>query len=109
MSKDIDNEPVSYRYTFLLLNLINVAHPVSHADLLDAIGEHRRDGVDAALDLLTSRGLVKHLPGNAYRTTWAGQQAMLSRVLRKNRDVQRMWHLSNLSDQCRRSEEGEAS
>ena len=22
MSKDIDNEPVSYRYTFLLLNLI---------------------------------------------------------------------------------------
>ena len=26
MSKDIDNEPVSYRYTFLLLNLINVAH-----------------------------------------------------------------------------------
>ena len=100
---------MEYRDASLLLGLINVMQPVSITDIIEALGAENRDEVGVVLKFLVSRKLVRELPQDSYRTTWAGQQAIRSKVLRKNRDIQRMWRLSELSDNIRRSEEGDAS
>ncbi len=101
-------EPVSrFRSASLLLGLINVYQPVSRAMLLQQLGGERKQELSEALRFLVSQGLVKALPNDQYRTTWAGQRSLSSRVLGQKRDVRRMWHLANLSDNYRRNEEGE--
>lgn len=99
----------SYRHASLLLTLINVAQPIPRDELLAGMGDVDEVEVHAALKFLISRGLVKQLPGDTYRTTWDGQEAQFSRVLRTARDVHRMWHLSHLSDELRRNGKGEVS
>ena len=104
-----DSGTVQYRQVILLLNLINVTQPVNQETLLESMSEENGEAVLAAIDLLVAQGLVKRLPDHYYRATWMGQESQSSRVMRRNRDVHRMWHLSNLSDQCRKTGEGEPS
>ncbi len=100
--------PIDYRRTSLLLNLINVAQPVPYARLLEAMGHGIAEQLDAALEFLVIQRMIRELPGGHYRVTWKGQQSVRSRRIRKNRDVQRMWHLSELSDEWRKRGEGDA-
>ena len=93
----------------LLLSFINVTQPVSYETLVEAMEDDSEGGLISALRFLVAHRLVKQLPGNQYRTTWAGQRAVVPKAISKGRDVHRMWYLSQLSDECRKNEGGEAS
>lgn len=101
--------PVGYRSVSLVLNFVNVTQPVTRDEVVGALSGGDEQGIDAALHFLVEQQLIKQLPRDEFRTTWSGQQAIASRVLRKARDVQRMWHLSDLSDKMRRGEGGDDS
>lgn len=100
--------PPAFRDASLVLGLINVYQPVSRESLFEKLDEKRRGSLGDALRFLVSQGLVRTLPEDMLRTTWEGQQALSFGVIGRRRDLQRMWHLANLSDECRR-QEGENS
>ena len=95
--------------TSLVLGMINVLQPVSWDVLLGQFGPDRAEDLVTSLKILNTKKLIRKLPAQSYRTTWAGQNSLWSDVLTKGRDIQRMWYLSDLSDNCRRDKKGEAS
>lgn len=98
------------RNASLVLGLINVLQPITRKDLDAKFGTGREAELNQGIGFLKEQRLIRELPSSRYRTTWKGQQALWSRLLTRRRDVQRLWYLSDLSDQRRRGgEEGETS
>ena len=87
-----------FRNASLLLGLINIYQPVSRERLLLELGSEKDEDLADALRFLASRGLIRDLPNDQYRTTWAGQQSLSRQVLGLSRDLQRMWYLADRSD-----------
>jgi len=103
--------PRFFRRASLILGLVNVYQPVARGFLLQEADVEDEDEFSELLGFLTSRGLIRKLPGNEFRTTWLGQQSLSSGLTGQRRDVQRMWFLSDRSDERRRERrtvEGEA-
>lgn len=94
----------------LVLGIVNVLQPVALDSLEAELGSGNPEDLRDALKFLKDRGWIKELPNSRYRTTWKGQSSMWSQTLQIERDVQRLWFLSNYSDRRRSGgEEGDHS
>lgn len=91
----------------LILGLINIYQPIGIDDLAKSMGQKNEGGLLSSIKVLLDRDLIKALPDRKYRTTWKGQQAMWSPVLARQRDIQRMWYLAELTSKQDRDKEGE--
>lgn len=96
-------DPQAIRNASLLLGVVNILQPVTRAHLLNEFGEKRDGELDSTLAFLIEHRLLKSLPGDSYRTTWKGQQSFWSEALARQRDIRRLWYLSDLSDGVRRN------
>ena len=80
----------------LVLMAVNVHQPIREGDLASVVaGDLAADECQRIVDLLIEKGHLKRYQGDTLRATWAGMNWFWAEPLRKNRDVLRMWYLSN--------------